>query len=62
MRSHSILETSGKQLPNDGEALPRSNETRVNNFPTGCNYVSLLFPANCSTYFGWYLHNHQEHK
>jgi hypothetical protein len=28
----------------------------VNNFPTRCDCVQLLFPANWSTYFRWYLH------
>ena len=28
----------------------------VNNFPTRCDYIQFLFPANCSTCFGWYLH------
>jgi hypothetical protein len=28
----------------------------VNNCPTRCDFVQFLFPPNCSTYFGWYLH------
>jgi hypothetical protein len=33
--------------------------TYVNNFnncPTRCDFVQFLFPANCSTCFGWHLH------
>jgi hypothetical protein len=28
----------------------------VNNCSTRCDFVQLLFLANCSTFFGWYLH------
>jgi hypothetical protein len=34
----------------------RASWINVNNCPTRCDFVQFLFPANCSTYFGWYIH------
>ena len=36
--------------------FPRNSQSFVNKCPTKCNYTQFIISVNCSTYFGWFLH------
>ena len=34
----------------------RQQNIKVNKYPTRCNYTEFILSVNCSTCFGWFLH------